>query len=58
LQLFFFFFNRSHTVFATSFFAIAAHQWLQPHFNLFCNNPYFHQVAFCNRSTSVVATTL
>jgi hypothetical protein len=32
-------------VLATTFFAIAAHQWLQPHFILFCNHPYFHQVA-------------
>jgi hypothetical protein len=48
------FFYKSHRdkvvithmlVLATAFFAIAAHQWLQPHFNLFCNHPYFHQVA-------------
>jgi hypothetical protein len=33
-------------VFSNSFFfAIVAHQWLQPHCNLFCNHPYLHQVA-------------
>jgi hypothetical protein len=32
-------------VFSNNFFAITSHQWLQPHCNLFCNHPYFHQVA-------------
>jgi hypothetical protein len=38
--------NHAHACFSKQhFFAIVAHQWLQPHFNLFCNHPYFHQVS-------------
>jgi hypothetical protein len=37
--------SRIYLFWATAFFAIVAHQWLQPHCNLFCNHPYFHQVA-------------
>jgi hypothetical protein len=37
--------NHPHAGFATVFFAIAAHQWLQPHCKGCCNHVYFHQVA-------------
>jgi hypothetical protein len=37
--------NHPHAGFATIFFAIAAHQWLQPHCKGCCNHLYCHQVA-------------
>jgi hypothetical protein len=37
--------NHAYDWFSNCIFAIAAHQWLQPHCNLFCNQPYFHLVA-------------
>jgi hypothetical protein len=37
--------NHPHAGFATVFFAIAAHQWLQPHCKGCCNHLYCQQIA-------------